>query len=1435
MNSAPEPKTESQSRKVYPWKRFWCPRAGEFSLADGGFLADPDTENGRLYNPDVIPFEALAETPCLVLLGEPGIGKTQAMRAEQGSLDARAASAGGRTLWLNLNSIGSEGRLQQKLFENPTFRDWVGADYVLHLYLDSLDECLERIDTLSALLLDEFQSLPTKRLFLRIACRTAVWPGVLERGLKGVWADDALSVYELMPLRRKDVELAADVEGVPHGEFLEEVTDRLVVPFAAKPVTLIMLLRQFEKSGALPATQKDIYRQGCERLCEECNEERRASSNTNIAGRYDSRQRLAIAARIAAVMTFANRSAITTGLTSEETVLEDVSVTDLCGGYEKTDGTPFDISETAIKETLDTGLFSSRGPERMGWAHKTYQDFLTAKFLGEHGMGLPQIKSLLTLPSGGGLRVVPQLGEVAAWLGVMLPDVGELLREQDPDSLLDSDVDLADDESRAELTKTALRMSEEKKALGWGRTRYRKLRHPGLDAQLKPYITDRARDTIVRRVAIEIAEECSVRSLQNDLAEIALDRNEPYGLRCNAASAVNEIGDGETKSRLRPLAVGDRNDDQDDSLKGYALMANWPERIAAVELFPVLTDPGRTGSAYTGFILGFARHLSPSDLPIALDWVAEHHSNSGHYSVYNSAVDEIMLRGLQHLGIPAVLDAWVRVVFARLEAGFPIVSSRAESKLAQALKEDDDRRRMILRELFLVLAGMRIGMKTALRGMLAGLGGRNVGLLLLTGAQPRLFLPEKDAEWLIHEYEASSVPKLRQFLLQLLREVIFWRSHTLSCPEQAAILAAAQKDPALADALSWLLKPVVLDSDEAKQMKANCERAERSARPQAKVEKTGPRIQDLESRLGQFEAGQTDAWTDVTYLPGFDYHGISLYDEWESDMTSLLGQSTDPSATKVRTVRAARTYLEVGSPQTVLASDNKGYYYSARAGVAALLLLRSLDPTAFSELPPSAWNKWAGAVLAFAGLDGEHMDDLVSVAYEHAPEQTVAMLSRLIDKENQEGNHIWITRKVSRCWDERIATAIRGKAREEGLKSVNVCALLAELLAHGDPDTRHYAETLLGDDIPSDRYSREVNIFVASQLVRWIPDADWPIVWSAVVRDTEFGAQVLELVADQHDLEGNRVNEKLTADQLAVLFIWSVRTGLLQIGSGEGRTSTAVTPAVALRMWLEGIPGYLASLGTVAACTALRKCQESLPHLEWNWLLLSAETRRLHNTWSPVGPTEVLKLSQDPNRRIVSDGGQLLDTVLEALRRIHDKVLRSTAGFGPLWDTRATKQPKDENEISDYLKDRIDEELGPTTGVIVNREVQTRRGERTDIYVDASVQHPESGRSERVSVVIEVKGCWHQKLCGAVKTQLVSRYLKDSACKHGLYLVVWSNGDAWNPGDPRRETALRRPREAMVRKLDKTIRTLNQLGEVRVERFVFDISWERRSETDLGT
>ena len=104
------------SRPIYNWKRFWCPRGATINLSDEGYLYDPDSQWGRIYNPEVKPFEARAETPCLALLGEPGIGKTHTIEAGREATETRIKQEGDDILWLDLRSYGSEDRLVRSLF-----------------------------------------------------------------------------------------------------------------------------------------------------------------------------------------------------------------------------------------------------------------------------------------------------------------------------------------------------------------------------------------------------------------------------------------------------------------------------------------------------------------------------------------------------------------------------------------------------------------------------------------------------------------------------------------------------------------------------------------------------------------------------------------------------------------------------------------------------------------------------------------------------------------------------------------------------------------------------------------------------------------------------------------------------------------------------------------------------------------------------------------------------------------------------------------------------------------------------------------------------------------------------------------------------------------------------------------------------------------------
>lgn len=562
--------------QIYNWKRLWYPRKSHLALADSGFLPDPDERWGQYLNPEVVAFDRLRSYACLILLGEPGTGKTFALQAEFQNTKAAIEADGDQAIWLSLRSYGSEDRLCRDLFDSNEFSAWTRSTHRLYLFLDSLDEGLLSIPALSALLADQLCHLPVERLFIRIACRAAKWPAGLEATLGQLWQEDQREAFILAPLRRLDAIEAAKANNLSPDAFLAEVSRRNAAPLASRPVTLQQLLNIYHKDGVLPSTHADLYRRGCLLLCDEPNQNRRDAGRL---GTLSMNQRLAVAARIAAITVFANRYAIWAGVDRGNVPDEDVTVHAISGGTENPDGDEFQVTADGVRETLGTGLFSVCGPERITWSHQTYAEFLASYYVLQRQMPLPQVRSLLVHPTDPSGRLVPQLHSVAAWVSGMSAEVFDDVLRRDPGVLLQSDLQAVDDSRRAALTASLLRAVDEGSLLdddlGFNRL-YAGLSHPTLDTRLRPYIMDRTRGLVVRRVAIDIAAATGQVALVSDLVNLALTPDEPITVRDSAAHAVRQIGDDNAKLRLRSLAFGKAGDDPDDELKAEALEALGP-------------------------------------------------------------------------------------------------------------------------------------------------------------------------------------------------------------------------------------------------------------------------------------------------------------------------------------------------------------------------------------------------------------------------------------------------------------------------------------------------------------------------------------------------------------------------------------------------------------------------------------------------------------------------------------------------------------------------------------------------------------------------------------------------------------------------------------------------------------------------------------------
>jgi hypothetical protein len=228
MNSADETSSGAPGGEaVYDWERFWVGPAGMPDLSDGGFLADPANTPLQAHPGRPLGLAELRKYRALGLLGEPGIGKSTVLEIEA-ARTSRQSDGNVASLHVDLRAYSSEGLLYQRVFGSEEFIGWTRGGSQLVLFLDSLDEALLRIDSIANLLTSELPRYPASRLWVRIACRTAVWPsGTLEPALRQIWGEDNVGVFELAPLRRLDVIAAAEVEGVEPRAFIEQLYSRM--------------------------------------------------------------------------------------------------------------------------------------------------------------------------------------------------------------------------------------------------------------------------------------------------------------------------------------------------------------------------------------------------------------------------------------------------------------------------------------------------------------------------------------------------------------------------------------------------------------------------------------------------------------------------------------------------------------------------------------------------------------------------------------------------------------------------------------------------------------------------------------------------------------------------------------------------------------------------------------------------------------------------------------------------------------------------------------------------------------------------------------------------------------------------------------------------------------------------------------------------------
>lgn len=344
------------------------------------------------------PFSSYQAFPNIVLLGDPGAGKTH--------LFTEFAQ-------LQLGEFRSA-----RSFLNVRTETLRGKDI---LFIDALDE--RRSDRGDNNATDEI----VKKLFqvnpkqVRISCRAADWLGETDLvGFKDYFdSSGGYVVLNLQPLSQAEQVAILRTSGVKDTDFfLAHAESKGLSELLGNPQNLKMLAEVVSKRG-WPSTRYELFEQAIEVLLTETNK----VASQKRQGRYSASELLEVAGEVCAVRLISDIQAIS--LAESDAAEDTPSYRSISSG----DG-------EKVIAALGRRVFSMGAmPETVDYAHRVIAEFLAASWLSSkvrNGLPIGRVRALIGVDG----RPATELRGLHAWLAVQLPEYAEVLINSDPFGVL---------------------------------------------------------------------------------------------------------------------------------------------------------------------------------------------------------------------------------------------------------------------------------------------------------------------------------------------------------------------------------------------------------------------------------------------------------------------------------------------------------------------------------------------------------------------------------------------------------------------------------------------------------------------------------------------------------------------------------------------------------------------------------------------------------------------------------------------------------------------------------------------------------------------------------------------------------------------------------------------------------------------------------------
>ncbi len=348
--------------------------------------------NEKSQSPDgeVYTFDQFLQHSNVILLGEPGAGKTHLFKSA-------ATIVNGKFLPIRSFLVSRADQLSKQ-----------------HLFIDGLDE--KRSGRNDDSVIDEItrQLMGVNQAKVFITCRERDWLGDTDLAVLNSYFEnnDGVIVLRLKPLSRDEQVNVLESAGYTSAEeFLTHAEQKELHDFLNNPQSLLMMA-EVVKQGSWPETRLELFAKSADVLLKEHNRNKSREA-------YGSAELIYSAGTICAVRLFSDVDGISVEDTERYTSYPSYRTISLC-------------DKDKVRAALQRRLFVNiPGVEAVDYVHRTLAEYLAAVWLAKeikNGLPIRRIKTLFSHDGGP----TAELRGLHAWLPVLLPEHSKTLIDADP-------------------------------------------------------------------------------------------------------------------------------------------------------------------------------------------------------------------------------------------------------------------------------------------------------------------------------------------------------------------------------------------------------------------------------------------------------------------------------------------------------------------------------------------------------------------------------------------------------------------------------------------------------------------------------------------------------------------------------------------------------------------------------------------------------------------------------------------------------------------------------------------------------------------------------------------------------------------------------------------------------------------------------------------